>query len=299
MIEQDYNKKNPYHNAIHGADVLQSLQSLLEMSKEQEFMTGCPKLTVFAILLSALCHDVAHFGTTNAFHTKLKTELSVMYNDHSVMENWHVAHAFARMLDLDLSGPHNIQGSEYTFTKNCQKQHSECNLLCNATEEQFNTVRKLMIDAVLHTDMSNHFEMVNAARGMLIIDAGDEWDKEGQPEDSNTWRILMYMLHMADISGQAKVDPLSGLWTERCMQEFFAQGDQEAVLGLPISPNCDRNTVNVPESQIGFIKFVVGPAFEVLADYIPRVKAEVLVIIQDNTIRHLEQREEEEEALTA
>lgn len=261
-------------------------------------MKGCPELSIFAILLSALCHDVAHFGTTNAFHNKLKTELSVMYNDHSVMENWHVAHAFARMLDLDLTGPRNFHASEFTFTKNCQKKQSECNLLCNATEEQFNTVRKLMIDAVLHTDMSNHFEMVDTARGMLVMDVEDEGPNEGdKPANSNTWRILMFMLHMADISGQTKADPLVHLWTQRCMDEFFAQGDQEASLGLPISPNCDRHTVIISESQIGFIKFVVGPAFEVLADYIPFVKEKVLPNIQANTLKYLQQREEEDSAI--
>lgn len=107
----------------------------------------------------------------------------------------------------------------------------------------------------------------------------------------------MFMLHMADISGQAKTCDLSDLWTGRCMNEFFAQGDEEAKLGLPISPNCDRHTVIVSESQIGFIKFVIEPAFVVLADYIPFVKEEVLSNIQGNTLKFLEQREKEESAI--
>ena len=191
------------------------------------------------------------------------------------------------MLDLDLSGVHNFQASDFTFAKNCQKKQSACNLLCNATEEQFSAVRKMMIDAVLHTDMSNHFEMVNAARGMLVMD--DE-DKEAN-SDGNCWRILMFMLHMADISGQAKTCELSDLWTDRVMDEFFAQGDEEAKMGLPISPNCDRHTVIIPESQIGFIKFVVEPAFSVLADYIPFVKEEVLPKVQENTLKWVKKRE--------
>jgi hypothetical protein len=44
-------------------------------------------------------------------------------------------------------------------------------------------------------------------------------------------------------------------------EEFFAQGDQEAALGLPISPLMDRNNSSLPLSQINFIEFIVAPLF--------------------------------------
>ena len=37
---------------------------------------------------------------------------------------------------------------------------------------------------------------------------------------------------------------------EMLFKEFFNQGDIEREKGLPISPLCDRNTQNKPESQI-------------------------------------------------
>ncbi|CAK9292600.1 unnamed protein product [Gordionus sp. m RMFG-2023] len=48
------------------------------------------------------------------------------------------------------------------------------------------------------------------------------------------------------------------------MQEFFRQGDQELEMGLPFSPLCDKTTTLVPESQIGFINYIVDPCFQVL-----------------------------------
>ena len=96
---------------------------------------------------------------------------------------------------------------------------------------------------------------------------------------------------MADISGQAKPDPLFKKWTDRCMDEFFAQGDQEAALGLPISPNCDRHATVPAESQVGFIKYVVAPAYEVLGMFVPFVHNHVLQIIDRNMHHWLVQAE--------
>ena len=94
--------------------------------------------------------------------------------------------------------------------------------------------------------------------------------------------VLMFMLHLADISNPAKGDPMFKLWTDRCLDEFFAQGDKEREMGLAISPNCDRNTTKRPDSQIGFINFVVKPAYEVLADVIPNVRETILPVIESN-----------------
>ena len=40
-------------------------------------------------------------------------------------------------------------------------------------------------------------------------------------------------------------------WTQRLMFEYFAQGDKEKELDLPISPLCDRENSKVAQSQIG------------------------------------------------
>jgi hypothetical protein len=301
VVEQDYHTDNPYHNAIHAADVLQTLNALIqmtlndcktatsnnnggaEMNSTASWIQSCPSIKFFTILLSAAVHDIDHPGKTNAFHTKLHTELAVVYNDISVLENWHVARAFARMLDLSLleSNIHSSQVilSAASHTLYTQQKESEYNILCNINSEEFNTIRNLMIEAVLHTDMTKHFAMVNATKGLLMSSTTSHGD---EADETTLWKLLMYMLHMADISSQAKGPHLFRLWTERCMAEFFAQGDQEAQLGLPISPNCDRTTTNTAESQVGFIKFVVEPAYEVLGQFIPTVQERVLPIIERN-----------------
>ena len=59
-------------------------------------------------------------------------------------------------------------------------------------------------------------------------------------------------------------------------------GDIEKKEGLPVSPLCDRYTVTKPDSQIGFIKFIVIPTFELLGEMIPRVKDEIMPILMEN-----------------
>ena len=53
-------------------------------------------------------------------------------------------------------------------------------------------------------------------------------------------------------------------WTERVVQEFFAQGDLEAEMKIPVTPMMDKSTACVPKQQIGFYNFVARPMYEAL-----------------------------------
>lgn len=64
-------------------------------------------------------------------------------------------------------------------------------------------------------------------------------------------KALSLVLHCCDISHPAKRWDLHRQWTERLLEEFFRQGDEERQLGIPFSPLCDRNNTLVAESQIG------------------------------------------------
>merc|ERR1719183_3015084 len=77
------------------------------------------------------------------------------------------------------------------------------------------------------------------------------------------------ILHCADISNQAKPQWTAYHWSMKVLKEFFAQGDAERRLDLPVSPLCDRNATDVPSSQVGFIDFIVRPSFVVLQAAFP------------------------------
>jgi hypothetical protein len=51
-------------------------------------------LEVFAALLAAAAHDIGHPGVNNTFLCATGHDISVMYNDVSVLENFHASSVF-------------------------------------------------------------------------------------------------------------------------------------------------------------------------------------------------------------
>eukprot|EP00116_Pleurobrachia_bachei_P011000 sb/3471262/ len=86
--------------------------------------------------------------------------------------------------------------------------------------------------------------------------------------------LMNSILHCADISGPSKKWDIHHEWTGLLMEEFFCQGDQERELGLAVSPLCDRHSIDIPNSQIGFISYITVPAFTALGDSIDAVMRE-------------------------
>ena len=302
-IQGSYRTSNPYHNAIHAADVVQSTHVLLQLLISNTKIEPT-RIQLFSILLAAAVHDVDHPGQTNTYQENAKTDLALTYNDVSILENRHASHAFKAMWEptalSDCRSPSQEKQQRKLSKKGSSKlknafkrrsssktkandEHqntdlgspSQMNLLCNVNPTQIKSIRSNIIDAILHTDMSKHFVMVNDMKARLSLEKNGQQAEPSEDtistlatDASQTWKILTYILHMADISGQAKGDPLFKLWTDRCLEEFFLQGDQEREMGLPVSPNCDRRTTQTAEAQWGFVQYVILPAYEVLGQLV-------------------------------
>merc|ERR1719453_557357 len=76
-------------------------------------------------------------------------------------------------------------------------------------------------------------------------------------KDKSKW--LELFLHFADVSNPLKPFKIYHAWALRVLDEFFAQGDEEKRLGLPVGILNDRDKVNRPGSQHGFINFLDAP----------------------------------------
>jgi len=61
-------------------------------------------------------------------------------------------------------------------------------------------------------------------------------------------------------------------WAECCLEEFFAQGDREKELGIPVQFLNDREKLNRPNSQIGFIEFMIAPLYTATLRVFPNLK---------------------------
>ncbi|XP_047702622.1 high affinity cAMP-specific and IBMX-insensitive 3',5'-cyclic phosphodiesterase 8A isoform X3 [Prionailurus viverrinus] len=135
IIEANYHSCNPYHNSTHSADVLHATAYFL--CKERIKQTLDPVDEV-AALIAATIHDVDHPGRTNSFLCNAGSELAILYNDTAVLESHHAALAFQLTTRDDT-----------------------CNIFKNMERNDYRTLRQGIIDMVLATEMTKHFEHVN------------------------------------------------------------------------------------------------------------------------------------------
>jgi len=230
---------NHYHNAIHATQVCHSAGWLTRMLGLSDEQSG---IETTAFVIAALCHDVKHFGRNNAFCVSTAHALAVLYNDMRVLENMHTATTFEL-----LSGG----GS------------NEANLLRDLSRQDKASIRSQIIEYILATDMSEHFEIISKFRVKRenpdFCVASNETDRRF---------VARMCIKAGDIGHSALPWELHEKWSVRVMQEFFQQGDEERSLNLPVSALCDRNNVgDVGRSQKGFLEFVCLPLFEELSKF--------------------------------
>uniref|UniRef100_A0A8C0X724 Phosphodiesterase n=1 Tax=Castor canadensis TaxID=51338 RepID=A0A8C0X724_CASCN len=262
----------PYHNRIHATDVLHAVWYLTTQpipglstvindhgsasdSDSESGLThghmgyvfskmysvpddryGClsgniPALELMALYVAAAMHDYDHPGRTNAFLVATSAPQAVLYNDRSVLENHHAAAAW----NLFMSRP------EYNF-------------LVNLDHVEFKHFRFLVIEAILATDLKKHFDFVAKLNAKVNDDVGIDWTNE-----NDRLLVCQMCIKLADINGPAKCKELHLQWTEGIVNEFYEQGDEEASLGLPISPFMDRSAPQLANLQESFISHIVGP----------------------------------------
>ena len=86
------------------------------------------------------------------------------------------------------------------------------------------------------------------------------------------------LVHVADISNPCKPWAVGKAWSDRVLDEFFAQGDSEKRQLLPVTPNMDRDTTRQTELSVNFVDFIVGPFFMALTGLLPKVPSARLVV---------------------
>uniref|UniRef100_H2ZJ61 PDEase domain-containing protein n=1 Tax=Ciona savignyi TaxID=51511 RepID=H2ZJ61_CIOSA len=139
------------------------------------------------------------------------------------------------------------------------------------------TLRQSIIDMVLATELSKHFEHVN--KFISIVTKNNNSSNPDQDTCSGTGRatsgqnasvthelktlIKRVMIKVADVINPARKTPLCVEWARRISEEYFAQTDEEKRLGLPVvMPHFDRNTCSMPKSQMTFMDYFLTDMFE-------------------------------------
>ncbi|CDW73305.1 iesterase family member [Stylonychia lemnae] len=251
-IYQGYRRDVAYHNDLHGADVVQSSQILLNQGLRK--MAAFDALDEFSFIIACACHDYKHDGFNNQYHINSLSERAIRYNDVSVQENFHVASAFE-----DLMRPEN-------------------NFLEQLDITQQKIFRKRMIESILATDMAKHFDKLKAFQQCIQKDTLGFNTYLPCPSDQpskQTQDLFNIAIHAADLGIHCRTFELSLKWSELLHEEFFFQGDEERRLGLPTMDIFDRVKNDVSKNQIGFIKFFVLPLYISISEVVPDAKEQV------------------------
>nr|XP_035939008.1 high affinity cAMP-specific and IBMX-insensitive 3',5'-cyclic phosphodiesterase 8A isoform X1 [Halichoerus grypus] len=208
IIEANYHSSNPYHNSTHAADVLHATAYFL--CKERIKQTLDPVDEV-AALIAATVHDVDHPGRTNSFLCNAGSELAILYNDTAVLESHHAALAFQLTTRDD-----------------------KCNIFKNMERNDYRTLRQAIIDMVLATEMTKHFEHVNKFvnsinKPLAALEVNGEVNRDEEAINTmlrtpeNRTLIKRMLIKCADVSNPCRPLEQCIEWAGRISEEYFSQ----------------------------------------------------------------------------
>ncbi|KAK9527770.1 hypothetical protein VZT92_014304 [Zoarces viviparus] len=226
MVQEDYHSDNPYHNAVHAADVTQAMYCYMQEPMLAKSLTS---YDIILGILAAATHDLDHPGVNQPFLIKTDHYLATLYRNTSVLENHHWKSAVGLLRETGLFS------------------HLPA-------EDSLNMERELG-SLILATDISRQNDYLSRFRRHL--------DQENLCLSNASHRhfILQMALKCADICNPCRPWELSKRWSEKVTEEFFQQGDIEKKHKLEVSPLYDREINTVGKIQIGFMTYVAEPLF--------------------------------------
>eukprot|EP00411_Alexandrium_monilatum_P009656 CAMPEP_0175328860 /NCGR_PEP_ID=MMETSP0093-20121207/75765_1 /TAXON_ID=311494 /ORGANISM="Alexandrium monilatum, Strain CCMP3105" /LENGTH=542 /DNA_ID=CAMNT_0016625907 /DNA_START=166 /DNA_END=1792 /DNA_ORIENTATION=+ len=214
-VEAGYLKTSPYHNWYHAVDVAHCVHRILRLCGTEHYLSSTER---FGILVSSVCHDIGHPGLNNMYLVETAHELALRYNDKSPLENMHCARLFELV------------------------SAAKCNIFALMPKHQYQEVRRVCVEVILHTDNAQHFAMIKEVQMLyevhsemfallreknkyisaftLTTDALEHLSQQ----DSRKLMAKLF-LHFSDISNCMKPFRICEIWAMKIMEEFFMQGD--------------------------------------------------------------------------
>ena len=173
-ISQRY-KKVPYHNFTHACWLVKLLHWVTTRVRVTDFFSPIDLVGMF---VAGVAHDMDHSGMNNSFMTRTRDPLSFVFNDKSVLENYHASLLFQLM-----------------------NNDPEIDIFKNLPMADQKYLRSLIIQSILATDMSVHFQLEKDFKD-FVTDTLSRAEGKGFRKDSEEARIelISVLLHTCDIS---------------------------------------------------------------------------------------------------
>eukprot|EP01006_Ploeotia_vitrea_P024214 TRINITY_DN56976_c0_g2_i1.p1 TRINITY_DN56976_c0_g2~~TRINITY_DN56976_c0_g2_i1.p1 ORF type:complete len:705 (-),score=79.58 TRINITY_DN56976_c0_g2_i1:1898-4012(-) len=218
-----------YHNFVHAFDVTQTLFIFITTSDVRNTLTDWELLV---LLVCGLCHDIDHMGVNNSMMYTADTPLGLLSaaaGTQSALEVHHCNLAIDILSSVDT------------------------NVLSGLGVDRTKTAWRLLIDAILATDMAKHSEITAEVNNTLPLDYVKVDHRD---------LLIKTLLKAADISNITKPFAVSCLWGVKITREFM--GVTEAPPGAT-----DIKKADLAKNQIAFIKGAGIGMFEQLKNVVP------------------------------
>ncbi|KDQ58673.1 hypothetical protein JAAARDRAFT_57566 [Jaapia argillacea MUCL 33604] len=258
-----YRRQPAYHNFQHAVDVLQATHRFLcqagvvppvsilltedrawtpNLSDSSKGLLSClDNEDIFVLYVVAIGHDAGHPGFTNMFMKNAQSPLSAVYDHKSALEQMHYAfllkimryHGMGRLLDRPITGP---------------------------------LFRKLLLETVLATDMSVHYDFMKDFQTLLDGKGGEAFNRKIV--------VSRAVIKCADISNPCRPMGVAQHWAGALMQEWACQTQLEKQLDLaPSLPSLHPSEGPLKEAltQICFIDNYAKPLFDLVSSGIPQM----------------------------
>ncbi|TPX77127.1 hypothetical protein CcCBS67573_g01616 [Chytriomyces confervae] len=254
-VRNCYNN-NPFHNFKHCFCVSQMMFGIINTTEVHKKLKPIDKLI---LILSTIGHDLDHPGFNNTYQINAATDLAIIYNDISPLENHHAAVLFTLL------------------------SNDETNILANVSDAVYRDARKNIIRCILATDMAKHGEIMAAFKKSAENFNFDDAEHKSL--------LLQIIVKCSDISNEVRPTHVAEPWVEALLNEFFTQSDTEKAQGLPTAPFMDRDKVTKAGAQVGFIGYVMIPLYELAAKVLPNMEDAIIKPIRESLVYYKEMLE--------
>lgn len=209
-------QNNPFHNFPHACHVTMSASKLLSRivstgrkeEKEREsgknlheytFGLRSDPMTQFAIVFSALIHDLNHNGVTNGQLVEEKNRIAIAYDNKSVLEQNSVDLAWELFSDPN---------------------YKELVAVICPDESDYRRFRQLLVNCVMATDIFDK---------ELLAFRNNRWDKafhntgsQSVESDLKATIVIEHVIQAADVSHTMQHWHVYTKWNERLFAEVYA-----------------------------------------------------------------------------
>lgn len=206
-------RDNPFHNFEHASHVLMTSQKLLrrvliagQESSQSDYTRGITSdpLTQFAIVFSALIHDVDHTGVPNSQLVKEKAHIASLYDNKSVAEQNSLDLAWELLMD-----------PSYQDLQRC--------IFSNKAE--LVRFRQLIVNVILATDIFDpDMRAVRNSRFAKAFQQESSGVSLNMEEEMNLKAtiVIEYVMQASDVSHTMQHWHVYQRWNERLFAEMYS-----------------------------------------------------------------------------